>query len=116
MKRKLTNAQMQETVADLTDDVTELKDEMREVKDEHRFFKEHFNNIFRALDLSAQNFDRINQNQKYTDKILARLEKTMQKHAESSNERLTRIETTVERLSQSVDRYLSARLNGSSQN
>ena len=49
MKRKLTNAQMQESIAELTDDATELKEDMREVKEEHRFFKEHFANIFQAV-------------------------------------------------------------------
>ena len=35
MKQKLTNTQMQESIAELTDDVMELKEEIQEVKAKH---------------------------------------------------------------------------------
>lgn len=102
MKRKLTNAQMQDSIAELTDDVTELKENMREVKVTQSLAREQFATIFEVLDQAA---------------TVARQTAINQlRYEQEADERLTRLEATVQKISDTVDRYLSARLNGSSQN
>lgn len=102
MKRKLTNAQMQDSVAELTDDVTELKEKIRAVRQTQKTHDESLHDIFQALEITNQALQRIALHQEQYEK--------------RSDKRLTRLETTVQRLSDTVDRYLSARLNGSSRN
>ncbi len=102
MKRKLTNAQMQDSIAELTDDVTELKEGMQEVKVTQSRAREQFATIFEALDQAAEAIRQTGINQL--------------RHEQEANERMTRVEATVQKLSDTVDRYLSARLNGGSQN
>lgn len=113
MKRKLTNSQMQESIAELTDDVAELKESMQEVKVKPSLASEQFATIFQALDQAAETIRQtaINQ-QRYEKEANAR----MSKYEQQANERMTRLETTVQKLSDTVDRYLSARLNGGSRN
>jgi hypothetical protein len=113
MKRKLTNTQMQEAVAELTDDMTELKDERQEVKVKQSLASEQFTIIFQALDQAAETIRQTAiQQQRYEKEA----NKRMTQYEQQSNERLTRLETTVQKLSDMVDRYLGARLNGGSQN
>lgn len=119
MKRKPTDIQMQNSIAELTDDVTDLKEGMGEVKNYQDFSREHFADIFRALDQAAHNISEItavqNRTTKAIDKLLA-AQARADKRQDNSDGRLTRLETTVQRLSDTVDRYLSARLNGGSKN
>lgn len=101
----MTNEQMQERVAELTDDMTEVKDDLKTVQREHQLFMEKFAIIFQALDFTAQQLSAIAVMQKRTD----------ERHAlamAESHERMSRIEETVESISQKLDRYLAARLNG----
>ena len=119
MKRKLTNAQMKDSIVGLTDDATDLKEGMREVKNYREFSREHFADIFRALDHAAQNISDITAVQNRTTKTVEKLlaaQVRAEKRQDNSDERLTRLETTVQKLSDTVDRYLSARLNGGSKN
>lgn len=102
MKRKLTNAQMQDAVAELTDDVTELKDAMQEVNVKQSLASEQFATIFQALDQAAE--------------TIRQTAIQQQRYEKEANKRITRLETTVQKLSDTVDRYLSARLNGGSKN
>jgi chromosome segregation ATPase len=119
MKRKLTNAQMQDSIAELTDDVTELKDTMQETKVKQSLAGEQFDIIFAALHHASQNISEITEVQNRTtvaiEKLLA-AQARANKRQDKSDERLARLETTVQRLSDTVDRYLSARLNGGSKN
>lgn len=109
MKRKLTNTQMQGAVAELTDDVTELKEAMKEVQVKQSLASEQFAVIFQALDQAAETI-------RQTAIQQQRYEKETNKRMTQSDERLTRLETSVQKLSDTVDRYLSARLNGGSKN
>lgn len=93
---------MQEAVAELTDDVTDLKETMKEVEVKQSLASEQFAVIFRALDQAAE-----------TIRLTAIQQ---QRYENQTNERMTRLEATVQKLSETVDRYLSARLNGGSQN
>ena len=90
MKRKLTNAQMQDSIAELTDDVTGLKEEMGEVKRKNRSYKESLHDIFDALEVTNQTLKRIALHQ--------------EQYEQRSDKRLTRLETTVQKLSDTVDR------------
>lgn len=102
MKRKLTNAQMQEAVAELTDDVTDLKETVKEVQVKQSLASEQFAVIFQALDQAAE--------------TIRQTAIQQQRYETQTNERMTRLEATVQKLSDTVDRYLSARLNGGSKN
>ncbi len=102
MKRKLTNAQMQESLAELTDDVTELKETMKEAQVKQSLANEQFAVIFQALDQAAE--------------TIRQTAIQQQRYENQTNKRMTRLEATVQKLSDTVDRYLSARLNGGSQN
>ncbi len=90
------------SIAELTDDVTELKEGRREVKVTQSFARAQFATIFEALDQAA---------------VVARQTAINQlRYEQESNERMTRLEATVQKISDMVDRYLSARLNGGSKN
>ena len=102
MKRKLTNAQMQEAVAELTDDVIDLKETVKEVQVKQSLASEQFAVIFQALDQAAE--------------TIRQTAIQQQRYETQTNERMTRLEATVQKLSDTVDRYLSARLNGGSKN
>jgi two-component sensor histidine kinase len=102
MKRKLTNTQMQESIAELTDDVTALKASMQEVHANQTSTERRFTEIFEVLDQAAKTIRQGARNQL--------------RYEQEANERMTRIEATVQKLSDTVDRYLSARLNGNRQN
>ena len=102
MKRKLTNAQMQESVAELTDDVTELKAERQKTNAWKEGADRQFAAIFEVLDQTAETIRQTAVNQ--------------QRYERQADERMRRVEATVQKISDMVDRYLSARLNGGSQN
>lgn len=109
MKRKLTPTQVQESIAELTDDVTELKDDMQEVKVKQSLASEQFATIFQALDQAADAIRQTAINQ-------LRHEQEANERMARSDERMTQVEASVQKLSDTVDRYLSARLNGNRQN
>lgn len=116
MKRKLTNEQMQDSIAELTDDVVELKEAMQEVKENQVSAERQFNLIFEVLDRTANTIDQIARSQlRYEKQANARMAQADKRMAQA-DERLTRLETTVQKLSDTVDRYFSARLNGGSKN
>ncbi len=109
MKRKLTNVQMQESIAELTDDVTELKDEIQEAKVKQSLASEQFATIFQALGQAADAIRQTAINQ-------LRYEQEANERMARSDEKMTQVEASVQKLSDTVDRYLSAQMNGSSQN
>ena len=93
---------MQEAVAELTDDVTDLKETVKEVQVKQSLASEQFAVIFQALDQAAE--------------TIRQTAIQQQRYETQTNERMTRLEATVQKLSDTVDRYLSARLNGGSKN
>lgn len=93
---------MQEAVAELTDDVIDLKETVKEVQVKQSLASEQFAVIFQALDQAAE--------------TIRQTAIQQQRYETQTNERMTRLEATVQKLSDTVDRYLSARLNGGSKN
>ncbi len=86
----------------LTYDVMELKDNMQEAKVKQALTSERFATIFQALDQAADAIRQTAINQL--------------RYEQDANERMTKVEASVQKLSDTVDRYLSARLNGNRQN
>lgn len=123
MKRKLTNAQMQESIAELTDEVTELKAEGQKANAWREGADRQFDTIFEALDQASETIRQTAINQlryeQQANERMMRVEATVQRVSDNqklADERLTRLEKTVQKLSNTVDRYLAARLNGGSKN
>ena len=109
MKRKLTDTQVAESLDELTDDVTDLKDGMQAINANQVSFERRIAAILEVLDQAATTVHETAMNQ-------LRYEQEAKERMARSDERTTQVEASVQKLSDTVDRYLSARLNGGSQN
>ncbi len=107
---------MQDSVAELTDDVTELKENMQEVKANEASFERRIAMILEVLDQASKTVHETAMNHlRYEQEANERMARSDERMARS-DERMTQVEASVQKLSDTVDRYLSARLNGGSKN
>lgn len=93
--------------------------EMETMRDDVRYLKEHADTVLQSLEVIAQTIAGVAANQERFDRQLERLAEAQFR----TDERLDKLaqaqfrtDEAVQRLSDTVDRYLNARLNGNQQN
>ncbi len=82
---------------------------MQEVKSNQASFERRIATILEVLDHAAKTVHETAMNQ-------LRYEQEANERMARSDERMTKVEASVQKLSDTVDRYLNARLNGNRQN